>query len=531
MDSSCCCLLTQPETLSSPEAVVSTPNKSSHDLPKEESRKEWFWTPTSTALSRHRSAAARPARQEPPTNSDRGNDERNDKASHCLTEEACQNNGNDIPPPPCSDQNDNDHVNNKNNDNRDDGCSSSSSSSSSDSFSDNNVDDHDDDNDESVPELTSMQIRAQRIARNQAFLESLGLGSGFGLGHSPKNKAKTKRHRTHETSQETKEAAQLVPKITKRGMLLLLRPDTTPAGCYTPTLPSATKAVPATLPWTDLLTRFPFREAPIKRLIGLLTPSVISATASWSPTLHPTAAPTPIFVTGPSGTGKTAIVRSVVDVLSQQCGGAASNNDHSTSTHSTNNHKNNHNRALFSSYVNCSTVDSIEEALQSTFRQLQTVIQTKTRTRTGRNEALTGSESLSKSLQTSSKGVDSQHRSTGTNRSHLSRSVAAASNKRTSQATTATEVELSAELRAFASSTAVWQFGKDLARLLSTTSHGYGAVLVLDQAECLMSLAMKKSGIEWSNVLAELLLLPRTFRLNMTIVVVTNSYLLQHTRT
>jgi hypothetical protein len=56
------------------------------------------------------------------------------------------------------------------------------------------------------------------------------------------------------------------------------------------------------------------------------------------------------------------------------------------------------------------------------------------------------------------------------------------------------------------------------------------AFLVLDHAERLLSLSMKKDGKQQTNYLAELLLLPKVMELNLTIIVITNNCVLDSSR-
>jgi hypothetical protein len=75
--------------------------------------------------------------------------------------------------------------------------------------------------------------------------------------------------------------------------------------------------------------------------------------------------------------------------------------------------------------------------------------------------------------------------------------------------------------------TAVWAFGRALASMFED---GYAGFLILDHAERLLSLSPSKATTEPNNFLSQLLSLPRVAGLNLTVIVVTNSLLLEHSR-
>jgi hypothetical protein len=75
--------------------------------------------------------------------------------------------------------------------------------------------------------------------------------------------------------------------------------------------------------------------------------------------------------------------------------------------------------------------------------------------------------------------------------------------------------------------TAVWAFGRALAYLFED---GYAGFLILDHAERLLSLSSSRGTAERNNFLSQLLLLPRVAGINLTVIVVTNSLLLEHSR-
>jgi hypothetical protein len=75
--------------------------------------------------------------------------------------------------------------------------------------------------------------------------------------------------------------------------------------------------------------------------------------------------------------------------------------------------------------------------------------------------------------------------------------------------------------------TAVWAFGRTLASLFEG---GYAGFLILDHSERLLSLSSSKGTSDPNNFLSQLLFLPRVAGINLTVIVVTNSLLLEHSR-
>jgi hypothetical protein len=78
-----------------------------------------------------------------------------------------------------------------------------------------------------------------------------------------------------------------------------------------------------------------------------------------------------------------------------------------------------------------------------------------------------------------------------------------------------------------AAHTIAWAFGRLLQTLFGDQHIG---ILVLDSAERLLSLAPRRNSTERTNFFSQLLLLPKTLSLNLTVVAVTNSVLLDQSR-
>jgi hypothetical protein len=80
--------------------------------------------------------------------------------------------------------------------------------------------------------------------------------------------------------------------------------------------------------------------------------------------------------------------------------------------------------------------------------------------------------------------------------------------------------------------TAVWTFGRTLESLL-LSAVSTAAFLVIDHAERLLSLGStsKIASADRVSFLTQLLLLPRTLGLNLTIIIITKSVMLEHSGT
>ena len=81
----------------------------------------------------------------------------------------------------------------------------------------------------------------------------------------------------------------------------------------------------------------------------------------------------------------------------------------------------------------------------------------------------------------------------------------------------------------WSSNSVVSSFGRTLQPVIGRGG-GHGAILVLDHADRLMSLSMKKASNDRTNFLSELLLLPKAMELNLTIIVITSNCCLDSSR-
>lgn len=115
----------------------------------------------------------------------------------------------------------------------------------------------------------------------------------------------------------------------------------------------------------ELYQRYPYRHFQIKTLVSMIG-------AAMGQTVHQGEdpyVPPPIFVSGPSGTGKTSIVRDVLDILKRHY--ASDCSEDSTK------------RVIGSAYVNCATVEpcSLEGVLESAYSQLASSLELPQRVR------------------------------------------------------------------------------------------------------------------------------------------------------
>ena len=351
----------------------------------------------------------------------------------------------------------------------------------------------------------------------------------------------------------------------------------------------------------ELEERYPHRDNQIRQLWSLLSPALSPQASS---RIKLGNAPPPIFVTGPTGGGKTCIVRDVVTHLQET---RPSNTEY----------------RVGAAYINCATLEGgIDEIVHSAYRQLALNMKTRwssldpssyrgrKRKRTKRSkspkrmgaiakleEELTnihcvetsGSENKAKSKTTvvtrggsdldsqemekvsgNGKGPDKTSKDSSTKDKEMDcqREVAqvrrsrrlketedndndafdagngAASNagevvKETNLDLNATkeaavkegDLTASSSPASTTSQVAVATFGQELQQSLFQHPNDC-AFLVVDQAERLLSLSSSTAGMSCpkSNFLAQLLLLPSMKGLNLTIIVITKSILLEHSR-
>jgi Cdc6-like AAA superfamily ATPase len=319
----------------------------------------------------------------------------------------------------------------------------------------------------------------------------------------------------------------------------------------------------------SLQTRFPHRESQIRLLTSLLSATMTQA-RRYSPDSGISAyVPAPIFVTGPSGTGKTAICRDVVDALDKTATGVAS------------------------AYVNCAILEpsSIDRLVSSAYGQLIPIEleeNPKPRRRKRKHKSVSTKEVPAK-VQAVSNAEDTVTGDSQENGKYTTTEETEGSKVQKSTESGATDAPIDTEVpnqdeekdehdtelnkrtqpgrrakvdniptgsaqvagkenvkkfgsivaksnaasgkveSSWATHTAVVALGRALKPYYGRESKSC-AFLVLDHAERLLSLSIKKSGNEQTNYLAELLLLPKVMELNLTIIVITNNCVLDSSR-
>ena len=190
------------------------------------------------------------------------------------------------------------------------------------------------DDESSGDELNLLESRSRNIQRNEEMLRRLGLFHGVEERSRKKRRPMRKRQRKCESIVSEDETQ-------KRGMLL--RP---PRSDLSYDNLRTTKASYRTV--AELESLYPFREAQINKLTALLE------AASMETSENGAFVPAPIIVQGANGTGKTAVVRSVVEyvVSRHQTKGAVP--------------------AIADTYVDCSALDfpSIDEVLGAIYNEI-----------------------------------------------------------------------------------------------------------------------------------------------------------------
>lgn len=167
---------------------------------------------------------------------------------------------------------------------------------------DSDKDEEDDDDDSTAssamsddgPKPTLLEIREQKMKRNQDLLRSLGLGNLLS------NK------RTEALEDAVIEPGDVEEKSKgrrrRRGMLLPVQWPAADAPTDLDIRPSASTT-------NHLYAKYPHRERELKKLLGLLRP--LSCDASHAPL----PVPAPLFVIGSHGQGKTSVVADAVQAL------------------------------------------------------------------------------------------------------------------------------------------------------------------------------------------------------------------------
>lgn len=322
-----------------------------------------------------------------------------------------------------------------------------------------------------------------------------------------------------------------------------------------------------------LLERYPHRESQIRALTSQLHATIGQVCSAKQRARYPDTVyvPSPIFITGPSGTGKTSIVCDVVEVLEKK-----ENPNDSKETSRVGN-----------AYINCATLEpsSIERLVVSAYSQLRpeeynrlkrhrkqqrrrkrrkksaqigqisTDHSTKPSTgaaeppatnhepatlshgqdnKSGTEKVETGTgDQLGLIADTQQKLQDDDGNDVSDRRVQPKRAVKTVLLDVSTNGlpgTPSKNQEMSAEGDSVeVSHSAVVAFGRSL-----QTFYGVGskrcALLILDHSERLLSLSARKKKNEKTNFLAELLLLPKVMKLNLTIISISKQSTLNDSR-
>jgi hypothetical protein len=245
---------------------------------------------------------------------------------------------------------------------------------------------------------------------------------------------------------------------------------------------SMTLSIPKQSSRIDLLQKYPHREEQIRLLSALLD------MASVIPSRH---APAPIFVTGPSGSGKTSITCDVI-----------------------------HNQRLEENvldvYVNVATLKELSVAtlIKSIASQFK-----KRHLEKNSYEAR-----MPMSFADDNKLVGMERTRTLVHRSAKRQKMTKHKDYATSMAKN--PVSAFSEKLDNDGLTMVASLGRYLQKLFGMSYHG---VLILDHAERLLMLKLRKNSPEQFNLFAQLLLMPKTLGLNLTTIMLSKNILLDHT--
>jgi Cdc6-like AAA superfamily ATPase len=307
----------------------------------------------------------------------------------------------------------------------------------------------------------------------------------------------------------------------------------------------------------QVLKRYPHRESQIQQLLALLDASASMSSAVSDNQVH---IPAPIFCVGPESTGKTQIVCDVVEVLKAKQQNRTTN-DAVSST--------NRQPSMKAAYVDCSIVEPslIERLVHSVYRQLQPAhsIRQSTRKKNSRTKRIKKRRRISPENNSTqhftgeaSEGAiekdDDMTRRILPSRHAKIVSETANGGTRAIQTPPHPQGSPSTE-KVESSNSAVVSLGRSLQQYYGTEhttrrAGRHSAILILDKAEELVTLssadkkssrrrlqkslsrssAQTSSSTKATNFLAELLLMPKVMKLDLTVVVITNYALLDKTK-
>jgi hypothetical protein len=338
-------------------------------------------------------------------NNENGNNGNTASSPQCLTQDPdttsqdqAQESQDDQASPSARINNNDNDVDNNNNNNGGNNNNEANSAASSDDNDDSSEDDDDDENEPNNLSNTLMDRRKLNIQRNQALMNRLDLAYGF----TSKRKMPSDKATTTTTTMEGLDNGEEDPEepTKRRGMLL----STTTAETVTPNVIGSNEAVvdDATINATanadddhdldglaSVQSMFSHRQAPIRKLYSVLAAAASQSQAGTHshgshsrsrPETTSRFVPAPMFVTGSSGSGKTAILRATVQAIEKgnrvvrdsrdAAASAAVNAKVKEGSYSDG-------TRVVSAYINCATLDvsSIDELVTHAHNQFQSGIQ------------------------------------------------------------------------------------------------------------------------------------------------------------
>ena len=398
-------------------------------------------------------------------------------------------------------------------------------------FSDDDDDDdgaeEDGDDEDNDPTLTLMERRAFNIERNHKWLSSFDTVKGrSSTKTTPKTKSNTPRRDedvdpvvadTDDTTQQ------------HRGGMILL-----PA---TASIPSPTVDHHCSLATTtqrislqQLQQRYPHRSVQIRRLYSILSvPIHVHPVSPQSPTTTTSFISPPIIVTGPAGCGKTSIVRDVVTQIT-----AASSSSSSVRP------------VALAAYIDCTTLDHItmEDFISNAYSQWFQQVQQRYPTPYHRHHHRHRSPTKLKKRPRLATVASNDNRTNMNDIPRVSRRrPAKATRLAPPPLTTAMTRPRGMDPHHHTSSsvlTMIWSFGRSIQRLVDRIRRDHHheksvpLILIVDHAEVLLCMGTTYSRSTHSdriNLLVQLMLLPRTLGLNLTLIFISRNILLEHSGT
>jgi hypothetical protein len=342
--------------------------------------------------------------------------------------------------------------------------------------------------------LTILERRARRISRNEKKLTALGLG----YTTRPVRRAVAPVPNDNDDDDDR-------PRPRRRGILLDFasagvyppKPQEPPGISSPPTVVDSVRLAPTPKEEEPLGRRlardFPGRAPVIRALLAHLEMALPPRPSTDASSLT---APAPLWISGPAGTGKSALVRAAVDAWRRA------------------------RPEMLVSYVALEGLPtvSVEAVVRHIYKDLmppeedareETAYKSRKRQRSATAAApQEGALPLSRRPRRETAVYTAAAGTTTTS---------AAGGKSTSVRATAQDMAASTVTKASGAYTAIWRLG----RVWKSLAARRPSVLVLDQVWL---------GRE-PNILAQFLLLPRQLSMNLTIIVITNNLLLDQTRT